>query len=290
MRNQIPDGKIKACIQTYQQGDRAVFREIVHMISPYMYNFPRIVFASDPDCCGEFYEYMFVRLEKILKSYRDTGAKFVTWFTVVLRSRYVNFMREKPRGSSGAHDCSVISLDYRNGNRQSLYTVIAERRDFIRSDYAWYDELVERIVTRLNPKQRVFFHLYFIDSLRPEDVVFLSVTLDRPIREVMKSIDSLKEAVVYRYERKSRSLGKLNLYYMDLIRAQREGDHRAAAIIRNRRKSALEEYRRIKIHPSYEGLSVFLGIPLGTVSTGISRMKGAVRSILEELYNEKLPL
>jgi RNA polymerase sigma factor (sigma-70 family) len=259
------------------------------MISPYMYNFPRIVFASDPDCCGEFYEYMFVRLEKILKSYRDTGAKFVTWFTVVLRNRYVNFMREKPRGFSGTYNCSVISLDFSEGNRQSLYTVIAERRDFIRSDYAWYDELVERIVTRLNPRQRVFFHLYFVDSLRPEDVVFLSLTLDRSMREVMKGIDSLKEAVVHRYARKSRSLGKLHIYYMDLMRAQQEGDRHAAALIRNKRKSALDEYRRIKIHPSYEGLAGFLEIPLGTVSTGISRMKSAVRSILEELYHEKLP-
>ena len=52
----------------------------------------------------------------------------------------------------------------------------------------------------------------------------------------------------------------------------------------------LEEYRRIRIHPSYERIARFLGIPLGTVSTGVARMKRAVREIVEELYNEKLPL
>jgi len=290
MRNPIPDAKIKECMRSYQSGDTGVFQKIVQLISPYVYNYPRIVFAADPDCCSEFYEYMLARLRKVLNSYRETDAKFATWFTVVLRSRYLNFIREKYSKSADTADCCVISLDYRDGNRQSLYNLIAERRDFVRSNYAFYDELVERIVSHLNQRQRIFFHLYFIDSFRPEDVVFLSVTLHRSIRDVLQSVGRLKEAVVNRYEKKNDSFGKLNLYYRELIRAQHTGDRHAVARIRKKRIGALEEYRRIKINPSYDGLAGFLGIPLGTVSTGISRMKGAVRTILEELYHEKLPL
>ena len=290
MRNPISDTKIKECMRSYQSGETAVFSNIVQLLSLYIYNYPRIVFAVDPDCCSEFYEYMLSRLRKVLNSYRETDAKFTTWFTVVLRSRYINFIRERSLKNDQNVDFSAFSLDYRNDNKQSLYNLIAERKDFLQSDCAFYDELVERIVSHLNHKQRVFFHLYFIDSLRPEDVVFLSFSLGRSIADVLHDIGRLKETVVKRYERKNESFGKLNQYYRELISAQLRDDRHAMFRIRKKRASAIEEYRRIKIHPSYEGLAIFLEMPLGTVSTGISRMKGAVRNILEELYHEKLPL
>ena len=277
-------------MRSYQGGDTGVFPNIVQILSLYIYNYPRIVFAADPDCCSEFYEYMLSRLRKVLNSYRETDVKFATWFTVVLRSRYINFIRERSSKSDQSVDCFAFSLDYKDDNRQSLYNMIAERKDFLQSDYAFYDELVERIVSYLNHKQQIFFHLYFIDSLRPEDVVFLSLSLGMSIRDVLHSIGRLKETVVTRYEKKNESLGKLGKYYRELISAQHRDDHQAMSRIRKKRASAIEEYRRIKIHPSYEGLATFLQIPLGTVSTGISRMKGAVRNILEELYHEKLPL
>jgi hypothetical protein len=106
----------------------------------------------------------------------------------------------------------------------------------------------------------------------------------------MHGIGGLKETVVKRYEKKNESLGKLNQYYKELISAQQRDDTRALHRIRKKRSAVIDEYRRIKIHPSYEGMATFLKMPLGTVSTGISRMKGAVRNILEELYHEKLPL
>ncbi len=277
-------------MRSYQSGDAGVFPNIVQLLSLYIYNYPRIVFAADPDRCSEFYEYLLSRLRKVLNSYRETDAKFTTWFTVVLRSRYINFIRERSSRTDQSVDCFSVSLDYRDDNRQSLYNMIAERKDFLQSDYAFYDELVERIVSHLNHKQRIFFHLYFIDSLRPEDVVFLSLSLGRSIRDVLHSIGRLKETVVKRYEKKNESLGKLNQYYRELISAQHRDDHQAMSRIRKKRAGAIEEYRRIKTHPSYEGLVMFLEIPLGTVSTGISRMKGVVRTILEELYHEKLPL
>jgi RNA polymerase sigma factor (sigma-70 family) len=290
MNNQIPDEKIKECMRLYQRGNPKVFPSIVQMLSQYMYNFPRIVFAADPDCCSEFYEYMLKRLKKVFNSYRETDAKFVTWFTVVLRSRYINFIRERSSKSEKSVDCFTLSLDFGDQQRQSLYNLIAERKDFVKSEYAFYDELVERIVTHLSHRHRMFFHLYFIDSLRPEDVVFLSFNLGRSVREILHSVGRLKETVVKRYERKHDCLGKLNQYHRELIDAQHRGDSGALTRIRKKRAYAIEEYRRINTHPTYDGIARFLNIPLGTVSTGISRMKRAVRNIFEELYHEKLSL
>ena len=57
---------------------------------------------------------------------------------------------------------------------------------------------------------------------------------------------------------------------------------------KKKRNKVLEEYRRVKLTPSYESLSHFLGFPIGTVSTGIMRMKGAVRNYLKEHNNEEM--
>jgi DNA-directed RNA polymerase specialized sigma24 family protein len=290
MKNPISDARIKRCIRSYQGGDRDVYAEIVKLLSPYMYNYPRIVFAADPDCCSDFYEYMLNRLQKVLGSYRETDARFSTWFTVVLRSRYINFVRERATASQWRAETFSYSLDYSQNDKQSLYSMIAEPKDYIQSHYALYDELVERIVSHLNRKHRIFFHLYYIESLRPEDVVYLSFSLGREIRDVLHGIGALKNTVARRYKKKNENLGKLGTYHRELIKAQRRDDKEAMARIRKKRDSVIAEYQRIKIHPSYEGIAGFLAVPLGTVSTGISRMKGAVRNILEELYHEKLPL
>jgi RNA polymerase sigma factor (sigma-70 family) len=290
MKNLIPDEEIKGWIRTYQTGRREVYREIASLLSSYIYNYPRVVFGSDADLCSDFYEYLFRRLERILISYRETEAKFVTWFTVVLRRRYLNFLRERRVKGRDFCEGNPISLDSSDADAQSLYNVIAERRDFVHSDQEKYDALLEMITCGLNVNQRVFFHLYYLDSLRPEDVIFLSVTLNRPVRQTMAGIDELKDSVVHRYEKKQESFEKLNQLYRRLVRAQRERDRDAERRYRQKRSRVLEEYRRIKIHPSYERLAHFLDIPLGTVSTGVARMKRAVRMIVEDRYHEKLPL
>jgi RNA polymerase sigma factor (sigma-70 family) len=95
MKCTIPDEKIKLLIQNCLEGDKSRYPSIVRMLTPYIYNYPRIVFGTDLDTCADFYEYILRRLEKILTKYSDTGARFVTWFTVVLRNRYLNYLRER---------------------------------------------------------------------------------------------------------------------------------------------------------------------------------------------------
>ncbi len=294
MSHRIPDLKIKSYMHRYKAGDKTTYSSIIQMLSPYIYNYPRIVFSTSSDLCGDFYEYIIRRLEKILDLYKESDAKFVTWFTVVLRNRYLNFIRERRSKNSVEERFGVVSLDRSDEDSQSLYDLIGEERNFIHSDKIQYNTLIDEIVRYLNERQRLFFHLYFIESLRPEDVGFLSIALNRPVREVLSGIDLLRNAMIRKYEMKNRSLAKLNLLHQEVLRTQRDGKHGEAAYIRKKRERVLEEYRRMKLNPSYEGIAEFLKLPLGTVSTGIARMKKAVKNVLEELYeelyNEELPV
>jgi RNA polymerase sigma factor (sigma-70 family) len=290
MKISVPDAKIKKSLRFYQRGDETKLHDILTLLSPYIYHYPRIVFHTDGDRCGDFYVYMLGRLNGILHSYHETDAKFLTWFTVVLRNRYLNFVRERKNTNIPGDDCPFISLDSEVRNAQSLHNCIADNRDYLGSEQELYDLLIERISAALNPRRRLFFHLYYIESLRPEDVGFISITLNRTIKETLYGISRLKESALRRYERKQQSLDKLNVLFRDIVRSQKDGDAEETAKLRKRRDRLLEEYRRIKIHPSYEGLAGFLELPMGTISTNVSRMKRDVRAILEDVCHEKLPL
>jgi hypothetical protein len=102
------------------------------------------------------------------------------------------------------------------------------------------------------------------------------------VKDVLSSINRLKDKMVRKYELKNDTYEKLNLLYHEILRQQREGVIESAQIMKKKQDKLLQEYWRIKLNPSYSSLADFLNLPLGTVSTGISRMKSAVRNIIGE--------
>ena len=284
MKSNIHDARLKCFIREYKRGDEKAYLKAVDMISEYIYNYPRIVFGADPDGCGDFYEYILVRLDDILGRFRDTGAKFITWFTVVLRNRYFNFMRESRKGYLLRERINQVSLDFENGRSSSLYNIVGDIRDYSGSSPRVYDETIDMIVRELNDRYRVFFHLYFIETLRPEDVGFLSIYLERSPREVLEGIDGIRCSMVRRYEFKRELLLKLTSVYYMIMQYQREGDARKVEGLREKRKKLIFEYRYAKLNPSYRSISGFLGFPLGTVSSGIMRMKSRAQHIVKQRW------
>jgi RNA polymerase sigma factor (sigma-70 family) len=280
MKQVIPDDTIKSYVARYNRGERDCYGDIVRILSPYIYNYPRIAFSSDVDRCGGFYEYLLLRLEKILITYRETQAKFVTWFTIVLRTRYFNYLRET-RSSDPWDPRRMLSMDRAFDESRNLHDVIADHRNFT-GPQREYQELIEKIVSGLRERQRIFFHLYHIETLRPEDVGFLSIVLHRHPREVLRGIDAVRSTLMGRYEKKNELFSKLVELYHRILDCQRAGLNAKAADLRRRRERVMEDYRRVKLNPSYRSIARFLDMPLGTVSTGIARMNGAVRKHLAE--------
>jgi RNA polymerase sigma factor (sigma-70 family) len=289
MKNRIPDTKIKGYIRDFKSGEERSYSLIVSMISQYIYNYPRIVFSSDVDACGDFYEYMLRRLRNIINAYRETEAKFLTWFTVVLRNRYLNFLREKRSKYIAKENINLVSFDYQTERFQGLYNVVGDTRDYGSSGERDYSELVDTIVKNLRDKQRLYFHLYYIDTLRPEDLGFLAVYIGLGFREVLFGIDRIKGSLIEKYEIKRSILQKLTALFYRIMRCQREGDEKQAGELKKKRDNLLREYRRVKLNPSYKNISNFLKLPQGTVSAGILRMKQSVKQILKEHHYEEMP-
>ncbi len=290
MKDRIPDAKIKELIRNYKGGNEESYISIVKMLSLYTYNYPRIVFSSDLDVCGDFYEYILVRLKDILVAYKESEVRFVTWFTVVLRNSYLNFVREKKSKYLMKEPLDFLSFDFQTEKSQSLYNVVSDKKDYMSSNKKLYDALIDDIIKNLKDRQRIFFHLYYIDTLRPEDIGFLSIFLEQSVRDILVGIDRIKNSMIERYEIKNILLQRLNILFYNIVRFQKAGNELEALKLKKKRDKVLEEYRRVKLNPSYKSLSQFLKLPLGTVSTGILRMKNSVKQYLKEYHYEEMPV
>lgn len=288
MKSAIPDRRVKELIRRYKGGEEDCFASLVQDLSPYIYNYPRIAFCAEPDMCGDFYEYLLERLEGIIKAYRETEAKFVTWFTVVLRNRYLNFMR-KNRNQRFIENCyDFLSFDYLINDSHNLYDRIHDDRSYLSSYKQRYDTIVDNIVKVLNKRQRMFFHLYYVETVRPEDIGFLSIFLGMAARDILLKIDQIRDSIVEKYRAKSELLQKLNMLYLSIVKNQELCNRSAVGKLKEKRQKLLEQYDRIKLTPSYESLAQFLSMPLGTISTGVARMKNAVKCYLKEYCHEEV--
>lgn len=288
MKSRIPDNEIKKAVARYKKGDEKSYKSIVDMLSEYIYNYPCIVFGATPDISGDFYEYVLQRLKNILQGYRESDALFSTWFTVVLRNRYLNFVRAESTRNRDEKALEFVSLDWRNNNDQNLYNIIADSKVRFDLDDYDYEHLIDSVVKNLKDKYRIYFHLYFIETLRPDDVGFLSIYLDRNIRELIRGLEMVRTSMAEKYRMKNRLYRRLNALYYEILRNQKEKNQSIVEKVKKKRNKVLDEYKRVKMNPSYESIAKFLGLPIGTVSSGILRMKKDVKYYFEEHYREKM--
>ena len=290
MKSRIPDSRIKEAVKAYKKGDEKSYDLLIEMLSRYIYNYPRVSFGMNRDTCGDFFEYVLTRMKSILNGYRETDAKFITWFTVVLRNRYLNFVRGKNPKTRVEEQAGVISFDFGYESNQSLHNFIGDGKTYGEWNVLKFDRLINDLTKDLKEKQRLLFHLYFIETIRPEDISFISIFIDKSFRESLNGISVIRNTMLEKYRLKNKLFQRLNDLYYDILKSQEENNKTRVENLKKKRNKVLDEYRRVKLTPSYESLSQFLGFPIGTVSTGIMRMKSAVRIFLKEHYNEKMPI
>lgn len=94
----INDKAIKSLISHYQKGTQN-FPKIAEMLGEFIYHFPAFGFdVHHEDIKGDFYLYISERLPKIIEQYQPSNrAQFKTFFYLVLRRHYLNFITGSPR-------------------------------------------------------------------------------------------------------------------------------------------------------------------------------------------------
>ncbi len=177
--SKIDDSAIKLLVKEFQQGNTD-FAPVIEYLSTYIYNFPRIVFNASPDECSDFFEFIYAKLEKIIKNYTIQNAKFTTWLTVVLRTKYSSFKREKPYKKPLPIDNEqIIEIPDEKVIEDHIgkYTVIPDK--FVE---------IQKIINKAPLKTRLALKLYYIDFLEAADLKLISKTFKKNISSVIEDL------------------------------------------------------------------------------------------------------
>lgn len=115
--------KINNLIIGYQNsGQVSILNQIIKEISIMIYNYPLKVHALKEDDCSEFYIYIIERIDTILMKYKIQLSSFKTWFSIVLKSHFLNWINKKNKISSNS--VKTFSIDDENLNQDFLFSKI----------------------------------------------------------------------------------------------------------------------------------------------------------------------
>ena len=140
---------IRRCIE----GDTAAFRDLVGMYQSYAYGLARRMLFNEEDAKDVVQE-TFIRIWKHLHRF-DSRNRFTTWLYRIVTNLCYDRMRAKNR------DRRKMDAFQADGHGSGVYAEDVEKQ----MDEVEALRTIERIVTRLHPKQRIVFTLRDLQGL-----------------------------------------------------------------------------------------------------------------------------
>jgi len=249
-------------------------QEIVAAVSLRVYHFPRWKLGWDEDACGEFYVFFHPRLLRLLGRFRDQGKPFESYLTSVLAWQLRNFARGRGRAErswSVALRLQAEDPDYeRSDAPKEPVLVPAAVRQVIRSD-ADRRNLVYLILkcsrTLDDATVTALAELARFDLCRLQDLAE-QLRRDREPRD--RRLETFRA-------RRNRAFSLSRLLETEL---QSETDPERIAILRGRvsrsrlrMAAAMKRMSRVGLAPTNREIARVLGIPKGTVDSGLYWLK-----------------
>jgi RNA polymerase sigma factor (sigma-70 family) len=267
----------------YQRSNGGL-EELVTALAPRIYAYPRHKLGLDEDACGDFYVYFQPRLLRLLARFKDQGKPFESYLCSVLSWQLKNFARERRRSERGwktalrleaadqAGQCAPAEAEPDSWPRMPGFPGEAELR--LRG-------LLEKECDRRN---LVLLALKCLHSLTPERI------------ESLCSLTGFSEDLLHGYvsrlrvrteprqgrlkafrERRNRAFSQARLLETELSEetdpARRDCLAALLARARRRMRTAILRMSRVLINPTNREIAEVMGIPKGTVDSGLYWLK-----------------
>jgi DNA-directed RNA polymerase specialized sigma24 family protein len=271
----------------YQQ-TRQGFRDIVNELGPRIYQFPRRTMGWDEDACGEFYVFIHPRLIRLLDRFRDQGKPFESYLWSVLNWQLRNFARDRSReqkrwnvslrvepGAAVGLDDPQSSMD---GPGAEAMTACAAFARHVRS----------------NADRRNFLFLALKCSrlINPDNAPALARVAGVKTADLLGHVGALRDLRTARESRYEMFRGRRNKAFaaIRLLETELQGEvepekRRAAekslARVRLRMRSAMQRMSRVGLSPTNLEISRVLGVPKGTVDSGLYWLKKKLASVYD---------
>ena len=270
------------------QRTRQGLRDIVDEIAPRVYQFPRRTMGWDEDACGEFYVFIHPRIIRLLDRFRDQGKPFESYLWAVLNWQLRNFARDRNRDerrwkvSLRVEPGEAVSLDHHQGSGEGpearALDASAAFARYVRSD--------------ADRRNFLFLALKCSRLIDTENAPALARVAGVATETLMTLVTALLEMRGARESRHEMFRGRRNKAYAairlletelqdEVDPAKRASTEEALARARRRMSSAMQRMSRVGLAPTNLEISKVLGVPKGTVDSGLYWLKRKLASVYD---------
>ena len=282
----IDDKKVKKLINGYKDGNIKI-GQISDYLAGVIYAYPRLISGLDEDACSDFFEYILLRIEKIMEGYTEMDCLFLTWFSVVLRRHFYNWIKAK---SSDIVELPILNSHISDDIKEEIVNTISyeEGQPDIR------DEKIENAIEALPDKIKIIIKLHYFDFFKEEDLIFVHNEFGGDFVEVIARYHDLKEKVTNRTDRKLSLQEKVNKAYLRIMRLEESKNHQVEETVisdistnltkvREKHKRALKKLKKSFMTLKNQDIAYLVGISAKNVANLLFRGKKMLRDEISKI-------
>jgi len=276
------------------------FEEILRTISIEVYKFPQVRFRWDEDLSGDFFCYFLPRIPGLIKRFTFTGKPFEVYLVSCMKWQMKTFLSKQIRDDRRRRVIEHISATdaYSQNDYEDCGTEVDEEEPYIPLLKSILKINSEGNVPEEPFKRRLLYlALSSCEYVSEHIVIRISIMTGIPklkIEELMKALDERMEKtrarlrmlqtrrnshyfrIVYVHEELSRNPDRekrLNL--MEELKEEKRKFERTC-----------EELRNLQAGPSHRDIAEVMGIPKGSVDSGIYYIRHAYLRFSEREFRE----
>jgi len=202
-------------IRELRLGDNAVLEDFFNLYSDDIYNFPIRNFRFSEDEAGDFYLFVFEKLQDGEKLRKFEGkSSFRTWFFRVLRNFTIDFIRFKRSRSIQER---VIN------NEEVLGNLVVDSFDQEKMLDNPIMDVIDSMVDELTPYERVLFKLVFVlyTFFSEEDIQYLIKISGKKKDDIVVLISDLRDEGLKKTKEHSAYEESVSFIFMDILRLEK---------------------------------------------------------------------
>ena len=269
------------------QKTRAGLHDLVSTLAPRVYQFPRRKMGWDEDACGEFYVFVHPRLLRLLDRFNDQGKPFESYLSAVLNWQLRNFARDRKRGERSWN----VSLRLDAGD-PGEETKEEDSLEPAAEALHLPERFIALIRSEADHRNFLFMALKCARTIGPENAAALAAVSGVGQDRILGLSASLREMRAPREQRletfrarRNRAFAQARLLETELlgeVEPERIAVLRASlAKARRRMRVAMSRMARVKLAPTNCEIASVLGIPKGTVDSGLYWLKRKLASVYD---------
>ena len=270
------------------QKTRQGLDDIVSALAPRVYQFPRRKMGWDEDACGDFFVFVHPRLIRLLDRFNDQGKPFESYLSAVLNWQLRNFARDRKRGERSWNVSLRLDVDDPEAQEARERAVLRP----VTEPVCMPENYASLIRTDADRRNFLFLALKCARTIGPDNAPLLSavsgvaedriLTLSAALREMRAPRELRLETF---RARRNRAFAQARLFETELqgeVEAERIAALRASlAKVRKRMRAAMNRMARVKLAPTNLEIARVVGVPKGTVDSGLYWLKRKLASVYD---------